>query len=86
MSLQYYTPAGRTALARHYDECEVLVLQLSGSKEWRVFEPAVLLPRDTEQRLSADELDALALRPHHVNGSDGCVTLSQCTCVLLPTF
>lgn len=62
------------------------MLQLSGSKEWRVFEPAVLLPRDTEQRLTADELDATAvgpLRPHHVDGSDGCVAPRHCGCAPL---
>jgi ribosomal protein L16 Arg81 hydroxylase len=40
----YCTPAGSESLKRHYDNHDVLVLQLAGRKHWRVFDPVVSLP------------------------------------------
>jgi lysine-specific demethylase/histidyl-hydroxylase NO66 len=59
----YHTPAGRVALAEHYDATEVFVLQLSGVKEWSLYDPPVILPRDTEPRLDADALRRLSDPP-----------------------
>eukprot|EP00873_Tetraselmis_striata_P000117 jgi/Tetstr1/420381/TSEL_011497.t1 len=49
----YLTPPGATGLPAHYDDHDVLVLQLSGAKLWRLRAPAhpgVTLPRLYEPR------------------------------------
>jgi ribosomal protein L16 Arg81 hydroxylase len=40
----YCSPASAHRSARHYDNHDVLVLQLSGRKHWRVYRPVVNLP------------------------------------------
>ncbi|MDT7602219.1 MAG: bifunctional lysine-specific demethylase and histidyl-hydroxylase [Acidobacteriota bacterium] len=40
----YCTPAATEPSKRHYDNHDVLVLQLAGCKHWRVFDPLVRLP------------------------------------------
>ena len=40
----YLTPPGARGFQTHYDTHDVLVLQVHGSKRWRVFEPPVTLP------------------------------------------
>ena len=40
----YYTPARSQGLPVHHDTHDVLVLQVSGSKRWLVYEPAFELP------------------------------------------
>jgi ribosomal protein L16 Arg81 hydroxylase len=43
----YCTPASATPSRRHYDTHDVFVLQISGSKSWRIFQPLVKLPLAT---------------------------------------
>lgn len=40
----YLTPPGATGLAPHFDDHDVFVLQLEGTKRWRVHSPACDLP------------------------------------------
>lgn len=40
----YLTPAGASGLAPHHDTHDVIVLQVEGTKSWRVREPAVADP------------------------------------------
>ncbi len=40
----YLTPAGTPGFTPHYDTHEVFVLQIAGSKHWRVYEPPLPLP------------------------------------------
>jgi lysine-specific demethylase/histidyl-hydroxylase NO66 len=40
----YYTPASAQGFAVHHDTHDVFVLQVSGRKRWRVYEPVVELP------------------------------------------
>ncbi len=40
----YLTPPGATGFTPHYDTHEVFVLQIAGSKRWRVYEPPLQLP------------------------------------------
>lgn len=40
----YITPPGAQGLAVHYDTHDVFVLQLAGTKHWRVYEPSFQLP------------------------------------------
>ena len=40
----YCSPASAQRSPRHYDNHDVLVLQLSGRKQWRVYNPVVQLP------------------------------------------
>jgi uncharacterized RmlC-like cupin family protein len=63
----YATPAGAQGFAAHHDTHDVFVLQVSGSKRWRIYEPVVELPL-SGQRWSHDlepaaPVDDLTLRP-----------------------
>lgn len=40
----YLTPGNTSGFTPHYDTHEVLVLQISGTKHWRIYEPPVVLP------------------------------------------
>lgn len=40
----YLTPRNSAGLGLHYDSHDVFVLQVAGSKHWRLFEPVVRLP------------------------------------------
>ena len=52
----YHTPGDEQAFLLHYDETDVFVLQLAGSKEWAVHEPAVRFARSDEARLADEPL------------------------------
>jgi ribosomal protein L16 Arg81 hydroxylase len=51
----YCTPAPAAPSQRHYDTHDVLVLQISGSKSWRIFQPLVQLPLATVPPLPFEE-------------------------------
>lgn len=40
----YFTPAGGQGFKTHHDTHDVFVLQVSGSKRWRVYDPVIPLP------------------------------------------
>ena len=44
----YLTPPGAQGFTPHYDTHEVLVLQVAGSKHWRVYSPLAALPHRTQ--------------------------------------
>jgi len=44
----YLTPGDSPGFTPHYDTHEVFVLQVAGSKRWRVFEPPLTLPHRTQ--------------------------------------
>ncbi len=52
----YHTPGNEQAFPLHYDETDVFVLQLSGSKVWKLHEPALAFARTDEKRLSDQAL------------------------------
>ena len=43
--------------APHYDDVEVFVLQLEGSKSWKLYHPVQNLPREHSGDFDRDELD-----------------------------
>ena len=63
----YVTPAGSQGFAPHFDDIEAFILQLSGQKRWRVYQPdggaagAKALPRVSSEDFSAQEADAMDL-------------------------
>ncbi|MFI5935475.1 cupin domain-containing protein [Actinoplanes sp. NPDC051494] len=60
----YLTPAGNKGFATHYDTHDVFVLQVDGTKRWRVHEP--VLPDPLERQAwggRADEVGAVADGP-----------------------
>jgi hypothetical protein len=59
----YCTPAGAQGFAVHHDTHDVFVLQVSGHKHWRIYEPIVELPLK-DQRWSADRADAVGAPVH----------------------
>lgn len=55
----YLTPAGAQGFAPHYDDVEVFVLQVSGSKRWRLHAPIddeSILPRYSSRDFHPDEV------------------------------
>ena len=44
----YMTPANSQGFRAHYDQHDVLVLQLEGTKEWRIYDTPVELPLNTQ--------------------------------------
>ena len=66
----YATPANAQGFAPHWDDIDAFVMQLEGSKTWRVYAPRTAheaLPRFSSPNLKPDELGALlgevTLRP-----------------------
>ena len=60
----YLTPAGNRGFATHYDTHDVFVLQVDGTKRWRIHEP--VLPDPLERQPwggRADEVGAVAQGP-----------------------
>ncbi|MFI7540633.1 cupin domain-containing protein [Actinoplanes sp. NPDC049599] len=60
----YLTPAGNKGFATHYDTHDVFVLQVDGTKRWRIHEP--VLPEPLERQAwggRADEVGAVADGP-----------------------
>lgn len=51
----YCSPASGKPSTRHYDNHDVLVLQLAGRKQWRVYNPVVSLPLATVPPLPFEE-------------------------------
>ena len=45
----YFTPAGAQGLDIHHDTHDTLTLQIEGSKTWRIYEPLVELPLESQQ-------------------------------------
>lgn len=70
----YCTPAGRQGLAPHYDDHTVLVMQLAGTKRWRVWPAScgAVLPRLRTARRAPDVDGGMPpaleveLRPGHI--------------------
>lgn len=63
----YMTPGGNQGFNPHYDAHDVLVLQISGTKEWRIFGTPVELPLG-DQRFErgmdvGEEVDRFVLEP-----------------------
>ncbi|KAA8960761.1 cupin domain-containing protein [Mycobacterium sp.] len=46
----YITPPGSQGFAAHYDEHDVLILQIQGSKVWHVYDGADVSPHDMHRR------------------------------------
>jgi ribosomal protein L16 Arg81 hydroxylase len=44
----YLTPGGSPGFTPHYDTHEVFVLQIAGTKRWRLFEPPLTLPHRSQ--------------------------------------
>jgi ribosomal protein L16 Arg81 hydroxylase len=56
----YITPPGQTGLAPHYDDHDVLILQIQGSKTWHIYEGADIPPREMQrEKDKAVAIDAL---------------------------
>lgn len=63
----YMTPPGKQGFNPHYDSHDVLVLQIAGSKEWRIYGTPVELPLN-DQRFErgmdvGEEIDRFVLEP-----------------------
>jgi len=45
----YFTPPGAQGLDAHHDTHDTLTVQIEGSKTWRIFEPLIELPLESQQ-------------------------------------
>uniref|UniRef100_A0AAV1VLC8 Bifunctional lysine-specific demethylase and histidyl-hydroxylase n=1 Tax=Peronospora matthiolae TaxID=2874970 RepID=A0AAV1VLC8_9STRA len=52
----YLTPANSQALAPHYDDVEVFVLQTQGRKKWQLYRPLVELAGEHSSDLAVDKI------------------------------
>lgn len=60
----YFTPrSGAQGFKAHHDTHDTLLIQVEGSKSWRIYEPRTELPLES-QPLSSGEGSASSLRPH----------------------
>lgn len=57
----YMTPENSQGLAPHYDNVEVFIFQLEGSKEWKLYEPIDILPKECSSDLTAEEMSKTKL-------------------------
>ncbi len=57
----YFTPAGAQGLDVHHDTHDTLTVQIEGSKTWRVYEPLVELPLESQQLHRGTEIPPLTL-------------------------
>ena len=55
----YCTPASAGTSPRHYDTHDVLVLQISGRKSWRIYKPLVQLPLESVPPLPFEDRTAM---------------------------
>jgi ribosomal protein L16 Arg81 hydroxylase len=60
----YCTPANESGLEQHFDGHDVLILQISGRKHWRLFDPPVVLPLENVPPLRFE-------RPENLSESRG---------------
>jgi hypothetical protein len=58
----YFTPAAAQGLAAHHDAHDTLTVQIEGSKTWRIYEPAVPLPLESQELHAGTNVPPLA--PH----------------------
>ena len=61
----YCTPASAQGFAVHHDTHDVFVLQISGHKRWRIYEPVVELPLK-DQRWAAADAGAVGAPVHDI--------------------
>jgi ribosomal protein L16 Arg81 hydroxylase len=57
----YFTPAGAQGLDVHHDTHDTLTVQIEGSKTWRIYEPLVELPLESQQLHRGTEVPPLTL-------------------------
>ncbi|KAG5188882.1 cupin superfamily protein-domain-containing protein [Tribonema minus] len=58
----YLTPPGHQGFAPHYDDIEAFLLQIEGSKRWKVYAPAgaeTSLPRTSSENLTPEQVQEL---------------------------
>jgi lysine-specific demethylase/histidyl-hydroxylase NO66 len=53
----YITPPGSTGFVPHFDPHDVLILQISGSKVWRLSDGALVAPHEMQVRKAVDTTD-----------------------------
>jgi hypothetical protein len=58
----YLTPPGAQGLAVHHDAHDTLTVQIEGRKTWRIYEPAIALPLESQQLHAGTNVPPLA--PH----------------------
>lgn len=58
----YFTPAGKQGLDVHHDTHDTLTIQIEGSKTWRVYEPLVELPLESQQLHAGTTVPPLTLQ------------------------
>lgn len=68
----YLTPAGAKGFRSHYDSHDVLALQVSGSKQWRLFDTPVELPHRGQHFAPEDVRDAACSQEFELHPGDMC--------------
>jgi hypothetical protein len=66
----FLTPRNSQGVSAHFDSVEVFVLQLEGSKHWRIYKPSVDLPLKEAYEPIPGELIGEPIREVHVKAGD----------------
>ena len=74
----YLTPKNSQGFTAHYDTHDVFVLQIAGSKHWRIYPPVVELPLASQPTLSEAEIKQQIGEPTHQ------LNLREGDCLYLP--
>lgn len=65
----YYTNKNTQGLAAHYDDDDVIILQLEGAKKWKVFDTEIRLPL-REQSYALPKIDQTDSSNYYLNEGD----------------
>lgn len=67
----YLTPARSTGFARHWDTHDVLILQVEGTKRWKIYSNPIELPTDWQTKHQKKLLSKTATLVHEVDLQPG---------------
>ncbi len=66
----YLTPAKAQGFATHYDTHDVFILQVHGSKHWKIYEPGIELPTKRQRHAEANQAPTPILRELEIAAGD----------------
>src|SRR5699024_4646224 len=66
----YITPPGSTGFVPHYDHHDVVILQIQGSKAWRLYDDVAVPPHEMERQTEIDPADLPAATEVRVDAGD----------------
>ncbi len=69
-AMMFLTPKGSQGIEAHFDNVETFILQIEGSKHWRLYKPTVLLPLKEEYELTGEDEEPQLMQEIHLKAGD----------------